>query len=127
MPAATVPVPAGKPAPAAAPKPAATGFVKPAGLSRQTVSNKVEEDEEIEAGPKPVHLGISIAAVLVSLLFIYAAYSADHTPNRVSSYLFPEPQAAESADSDYDASSSDEGSDSSSDDEGSGEEEEEEE
>ena len=87
----------------------------------------MEEDEEIEAGPKPVHLGISIAAVLVSLLFIYAAYSADHTPNRVSSYLFPEPQAAESADSDYDASSSDEGSDSSSDDEGSGEEEEEEE
>ena len=101
----------GKPAPAASettPKPSSAGFVKPAGLSRQTVSTKIEEEEEIEVGPKPVHLGISIAAVLVSLLFVWAAYSADHTPNRVSDYLFPEPQAAEG--STYSSSSDDEGS-----------------
>ena len=101
MPSATVPM--GKPAPAAskaATKQPAPGFIKPAGLSRQTVSNKVEDEEEVETGPQPVQLGISIAATLVALLFAYTAYSADHTPNRVSDYLFPEPQAAEGSGND---------------------------
>lgn len=97
----------------------------PTGLSRQTASDKsVEEEEEEEKGPQMVHLGISIAALLAALLFCYAAYSSDHTPNRVSDYLFGQPVAAEgsggggvSAADEEDASGGDEEGTSSSDEE----------
>ena len=104
MPTATVPV--GRPvSPAATPaqqtpeadgaKPA--GFTMPTGLSRQTASNRGEEEEEEEKGLQPVHLGISIASLLAALLFCYSAYSADRIPNRVSDYLFGQPAAADSS------------------------------
>ena len=82
--------------------------MKPAGLSRQTAKH-VEEDEEEEVRSSPVQLGISIAALLVVLFFLYTAYTADQTPNRTSAYLFGDPAAQASAsDSGDDGSASEE-------------------
>lgn len=93
MPAATAPL--GKPA---ASKP--TGFTKPAGLSRQTASAKDTAAEEEEApGLQPVHLGISVVALLLAGLFAFTAYTADQTPNRVSEYLFGDPGASDASSS----------------------------
>lgn len=103
MPKATAPI--GKPAAAAKP----TGFVKP-GLSRQTGSSKAAEAEEDDEpqGLRPVLLGISGLALLVSGLFAYTAYSTDQTPNRASEdhYLLGKPSASEAAGDDSYSSSS---------------------
>lgn len=105
MPTATAPI--GKPAAAKA-----TGFTKPS-LSRQTGSDKNEVDEEEESpGLQPVHLGISVVALLLGILLAFTVFRTDQTPNRVSSsdYFFGEPKAADSAsvaaDTEEDSSSS---------------------
>lgn len=117
MPAATAPL--GKPG--AATKP--TGFTKPAGLSRQTSSAKDDsEEEEGEKPLQPVHIGISALALLLSLLFVWAAYKGDQVPNRVSDYLFGQPSVADDS-----SASMSSASQSSSDDDDEDEEEEEEE
>ena len=89
MPTATAPI--GKPAATKT-----TGFVKP-GLSRQTGGSKEVEDEEEESpGLQPVHLGISVLALLLGALLAYTVFSTDQTPNRHNStdYFFGEPNAA---------------------------------
>lgn len=106
MPAATAPL--GKPSA----KPT-SGFTKPAGLSRQTSSSTKEntevEEEEETSGLQPVHLGVSIVALLLTALFLFTTYKADQTPNRVSDYLFGKPVAAD--DAGYAPSASDDDSD----------------
>lgn len=83
------------------------GFTKPAGLSRQTASNAVDEEEE-EVGLQPVHIGLSAVALLIALLFCWQTYSADQTPNRTSDYFFGTPSVSDSSgSSDSSASSED--------------------
>lgn len=108
MPAATSPL--GKPT---ASKP--TGFTKPAGLSRQTAAAKEEEEEE-SPGLQPIHLGISIVALILAALFAFTTYQADQTPNRVSPYLLGEPKAGDvgTASSSYDATDDEDEDDNSS-------------
>lgn len=113
MPAATSPL-GKKPAGA---KP--TGFTKPAGLSRQTAPAKTEEDEA-EKGPQPVHIGISAVALILAGLFAWMVYKGDQTPNRVSDYIFGQPQAGADASGtgdDYDSDEDESGSDDESEDE----------
>lgn len=110
MPAATAPL--GKPA--AASKPTA-GFTKPAGLSRQTGSAKHDEEEEEGEKPlQPVHIGLSVVALLLSLLFAWTVYQGDQVPNRKSDYLFGKPvaEADGSASSSSSASAADDSADS---------------
>ena len=120
MPAATAPL--GKPAPAAKPS---GGISMPTGLSRQTAPAKADSaEEEVEQGPQPVHIAISAIALLLSLLFAWTVYQGDQVPNRVSDYLFGQPNAADDSATSYSAPAADE-EDNGSDDEEEEEEEEE--
>ena len=111
MPTATAPL--GKPS---APTKPAAGLTKP-GLSRQTSAPKdaAADEEEEAAGLQPIHLGISVVALLLAALFLFTAYSADQTPNRVSDYLFGRPDVTDdSGSSAYSSDSDDNGGSSSS-------------
>ena len=119
MPAATAPL--GKPSEAA--KPAAPGAKPAAPAASDTPQRTDDEEEEETPGLQPVHLGISVVALLIAALFLYTTYTADQTPNRTSEYLFGTPKTEDSSYSSSDYSSSDDddddrgGSSSSSDDE----------
>lgn len=119
MPTATAPL--GKPAAAKT-----AGFVKP-GLSRQTGAPKEVDEEEESPGLQPVHLGISVLALILAALFTYMTYSTDQTPKRVSDadYFFGQPKATDVGSGSYTSADDDEDSGSSSSDTDDDEEEEE--
>lgn len=98
----------------------------PAGLSRQNAPAKsTEEEEEVEQGPKPVHIGISAVALLIALLFGWTVYQGDQVPNRTSDYMFGQPTEAGAADTSAASVSSDDESEDDDEDEDNGDDEDE--
>lgn len=97
MPAATAPL--GKPEAAKPSSPSATKDSTDPDKPATTTADEEEEEENV--GLQPVHLGLSVAALLVAGLFLFTTYTADQTPNRASEYLFGTPKVADVSMSNY--------------------------